>query len=181
MPADHLIAARVSAVTKARLRALAAQQGITESAILKRLLDSVLEAGEPVRTAGVAAPSAVRAARIYVRLHPGDRQLLAERARTRQMATATYVSVLVRAHLRQLAPLPKDELLALRSAVSQLGLAGRSLNILARAAQSGQVVPALGQREVLLMMQMCEALRDQFKAMLVANLRSWQVGYEDDS
>lgn len=181
MPADHLIAARVSADTKARLRALATQQGVTESVILKRLVDKALEAGGPSLAAVVAAPETARAARLYVRLHPDDRQLLAERARAPQMAAATYVSVLVRAHLRQLMPLPKDELLAFKLAVSQLGLAGRSLSILARAAQSGQQVSAPGQREVQLMLQMCEALRSHFKATLSANLRSWRVGHENSN
>jgi len=40
---------------------------------------------------------------------------------------ATYVSVLVRAHLRQLAPLPDRELSALRSTVNELAALGRNL------------------------------------------------------
>jgi hypothetical protein len=73
MAADHLIAARVSADTKARLRALAAQQGLTESAILKRLLDSALAASGPTSTPVIATPDTTRLGRLYVRLHPDDR------------------------------------------------------------------------------------------------------------
>ena len=43
--------------------------------------------------------------------------LLRERAAARGMAAATYVSVLTRAHLRGLAPLPKAEWLALEKSV----------------------------------------------------------------
>src|ERR1700685_2491042 len=44
-----------------------------------------------------------------------------DRAAARGMAPATYVSVLTRAHLRSLAPLPKDELQALKRTVGELG------------------------------------------------------------
>src|SRR5215469_17754665 len=52
---------------------------------------------------------------------PEDRLLLRERATGRGMAPATYASVLVRAHLRGLAPLPKEELTALKRSVAELG------------------------------------------------------------
>lgn len=39
MAATHLIAARVSTETKALLRTIAEQQQLTESALLKRLVD----------------------------------------------------------------------------------------------------------------------------------------------
>ena len=45
----------------------------------------------------------------------------------RGMPSATYVSVLVRSHLRSLAPLPKEELLALKRSVAELGAAGVSI------------------------------------------------------
>ena len=49
------------------------------------------------------------------------------------MPAATYVSVLVRAHLRSLTPLPKDELLALKRSIAGLGAIGRAV------AQGGDV------------------------------------------
>ena len=49
-----------------------------------------------------------------IRLRPDDQILLRDRAAARGMPPATYVSVLTRAHLRSLAPLPKEELLALK-------------------------------------------------------------------
>jgi hypothetical protein len=56
------------------------------------------------------------------------------------MPSATYVSVIVRAHLRNLAPMPKDELVALKRSVAELGAIGRNLNQLARAANGGDRV-----------------------------------------
>jgi hypothetical protein len=50
------------------------------------------------------------------------------------MAAATYMSVLARAHLRNLPPLPQDELLALKHTVAELGAIGRNLNQIAHVA-----------------------------------------------
>lgn len=95
------------------------------------------------------------------------------------MVPATYVAVYVRSHLRALAPLPKTEYLAVRSAVLELSAIGRNLNQIARAANQGHPVPLPGTNEVRTMLRLCEALRDHVKALLLANLRSWQQGYAD--
>ena len=60
------------------------------------------------------------------------------------MAAATYVSVLVRAHLRQLTPLPEEELRALNRVVAELGAIGRNLNQMARATHQGAPQPKPG-------------------------------------
>src|SRR6516164_5864163 len=80
MPEFALIACRVTSETKARVRRLAERDGITESTLLRQLLDVVL------RTAGLDDPPAMtvrdkvnRDARVNVRLEPEDWQLLRER------------------------------------------------------------------------------------------------------
>jgi hypothetical protein len=60
------------------------------------------------------------------------------------MAPATYVSVLMRAHLRSLAPLPKEELLALKRIIGELESIGRNLNQIVHAANQGQLVASPG-------------------------------------
>src|SRR5215831_9483558 len=101
MAASQLIAARVTSETKARFRALAEFQHLTESTMLKRMIDFAIRSvgagsGELIQPDRNAA----RQSRLYVRLRTDDQLLLRERAAARQMAAATYVSVLVRAHLR---------------------------------------------------------------------------------
>lgn len=182
MNADQFIAARVSSETKARLRTLADQHQLSESALLKRLLDLTLNSTAESRPVGEErVRKAVRAARLYVRLRPDDRLLLAERAAARSMAAATYVSVLVRAHLRPLTPLPKDELLALKRSVAELGAIGRNFNQIARAAN--QAAPTTGpcREDLFAMLKVCEALRDHVKALIKANTMSWEVGYAEPS
>ena len=108
-----------------------------------------------------------------------DRLLLNERAAARGMASATYASVLVRAHLRSLAPLPKDELVTLKQAVSELGAIGRNLNQIARAASSGARVGGVGHEEFRAILKICEALRDHTKSLIKANAASWASGHAE--
>jgi hypothetical protein len=105
--------------------------------------------------------------------------LLRARAAARGMAPATYLSVLTRAHLRSLAPLPKEELLALKRSVSELGSMGRILNQIARVANQGDRVAGPGREDLRAMLRICEALRDHVKGLIAANLKSWQRGYAD--
>jgi len=78
--------------------------------------------------------------------------------------------------LRSLAPLPKEELLVLKRAVAELGIIGRNLNQIARAANQGQLITSPGRDDLKAMLRICEALRDHVKGLLVANLKSWEHG-----
>ena len=103
----------------------------------------------------------LRGARTSVRLHPDDKLLLRERAASRQMAVATCISVLVRAHLRNLSPLPKDELMALKQSVAELSAIGRNLNQLMRLAHQGMVEPT--RTDLLAILKACDSLLDDTK------------------
>lgn len=106
-----------------------------------------------------------------------DRLLLHERAAARGMASATYASVLIRAHLRGLSPLPKEELLAVKRAIAELGSIGRNLNQIARLANQGGPASVPGKDDVRTMLRLCQGLRDHVKALLSANTRSWNQGH----
>jgi hypothetical protein len=178
MNSDQFLVARVSSETKARLRAFAVQQQLSESALLRRLVELVLlKAGlSPIITEAPPDGPLLRTARLMIRLRPDDQILLGDRAAARGMAPATYVSVLTRAHLRSLVPLPKDELLALKRTIGELGSIGRNLNQIAHAANQGQVVTGPGRSDLEAMLRVCGALRDNLKRALQANLRSWEQG-----
>jgi hypothetical protein len=122
-----------------------------------------------------------RTARLYVRLRREDDLLLHERAAARGMASATYVSALVRSHLRGLTPLPKDELVTLKQAVGELGAVGRNLNQIARAANQGARVGGPGRDEFRAILKICQALRDHTKDVIKANTASWATGYAEDA
>jgi len=123
----------VSVDLKRRLSAVAACQGISESALLRRLVEQMLSSSGLGASVPVVAQAHMRAARLTIRLMPDDRLLLRERAAARSIPAATYVSILVRSHLRALSPVPKEELAELRRSIMELRLVGRSLNQIARA------------------------------------------------
>jgi len=178
MNAHPLIAARVTPQTKARLHALAQQHQVTDSVLLKRLVELAL-----LQTTGVSdtpktdpVEQISRDARVYVRLRPEDHLLLRERAASRGIATATYVSILVRAHLRAVSPLPDRELSELKRSVAELGSIGRNLNQIARVAnQTGRVTGPSAQ-ELHALLRACVALRDHVKNLITVNTASWETG-----
>jgi hypothetical protein len=174
------LATWVSRETKQRFGAVASHQGISESALLKRFVDLMLQtagAGAPRGTQELGRP--MRDTRVTIRLRAEDQMLLQARAIARGMPAATYVSVLTRAHLRNLTPLPKEELLALKLAISELGRIDRLLNPIARAAHQGEQVSGPSRNEWLALFRICEALRDHTKELLRANLAAWRQGYAE--
>lgn len=164
--------------TKRRFAAIADHEGVSESALLKRMVALMLESTTAPSTLNPPDRS-TRDMRVTVRLRPDDQQLLTERAAARGLPGATYVSVLVRAHLRSLGPLPKEELLALRRTVSELSSIGRNLNQIARTASQGARTTGPTQEDLRTLLRLCVGLRDHVKSLLIANLRSWEVGHAE--
>lgn len=188
MAITEILRTRVTPETKARVAEVTQVRLLTESIWLRQLILRELRAIESEDRRGRHDDVPVAAVRgrcsayrtpgcgLYVRLRQEDRVLLHERAAARGMASATYVSVLVRSHLRSLAPLPKDELIALKRAVSELGAVGRNLNQIARAANQGTRVGSVGQDEFRAILKICGALRNHTKSLIKANSISWTSG-----
>lgn len=175
MPANAYLACRVTSETKARVRALARHQGLTESAVMKQLLEALLQSA-PANQLPPPAPMepVTRKSRLNIRLGSEDWRLLRERAEARRMHGATYVSLLVRSHLRGLAPLPKAEYQALRQSTLELTAIGRNLNQIARALNQGNWPTLPGRAEVGAMLKVATGLREHFRGLLAANERSWK-------
>ena len=184
---------RVTPEIKERVTGVVREEFLTESIWLRRLVLRQLRTdgsedearhrghGTAADTRGRCSDKRAPGPSLYVRLRPEDRLLLHERAAARGMASATYVSVLVRVHLRSLAPLPKDELVALKRAVGELGAVGRNLNQIARAANQGARVGGVGHDELRTILKICEALRDHTKSLIKANAASWSSGHVEPS
>src|SRR4051812_48477338 len=91
---------------KEQFSAIARAQGLSESALLRRLVAASVprifstdECIGPVKR----LPEGWR---ISVRLHAEDLLLLRARALAREIPVSTYVSLLVRSHLRAVVPMP---------------------------------------------------------------------------
>lgn len=194
MRCTEVLKTRVPSDIKLQAKAVADRELLSEAAWLKRLVVRELracngangDAREPCRAEGIRKPS--REARgangcgkpLFVRLRNEDRLLLDARAEARGMRPATYASVFLRAHLRKLTPLPKDELLALKRSIGELAAIGRNINQIARAVNEGGKAPGSVREEFRAMLKVCEALRDNTKALLKANVTSWENGYGEN-
>jgi hypothetical protein len=161
--------------TKERFAEAAARQGLSESALLRRLVQQMLAAGG-MQSEALEPPCDLRDARVTIRLVAEDRALLRERAVARTVPSATYVSFLVRAHLRGLAPIPDRELRALREAIAELSGLSRTLRAMAHLLQRGGHPNPPGRVEVDGMIRICDHLHDHFRGVLKTNLQSWTSG-----
>src|ERR1700722_19483593 len=190
MRCTEILKTSVSPEVKLTAKAVADREFLSEAAWLKRLVmreirarkdgsdaDSDLLRSESIPGATSAGSGNNGAGRpMLVRLTAEDRLLLDARAEARGMRPATYASVLLRSHLRQLTPLPKDELLALKRSIAVLASIGRNINQIAKAANQGGRIPDSVGAEFRSMLKICVALRDNTKALLKANENSWETG-----
>jgi hypothetical protein len=174
----HLMT-RVTRETKAGFALLAHEHGYSESAFLKRLVDGALAAsGGMARQLLERVGPTAASGRLSIRLRSDDLLLLRERAAGRDLPTSTYASLLIRAHLRTLAPLPTAELAALKRSVAEIGAIGRNLNQIVRAVNRGEPPTGPSRADLQALLRALTGLRDHFKALIAANLESWRIGHE---
>jgi hypothetical protein len=170
--------ATVTAETKRGINAAAEAELITPTAWLRRVVIRALASLPRVleRTESDDISADHRDRRLFVRVSPEDSLLLKARALARGMRPATYVAVLLRSHLRSLSPLPKDELLALRCAVSELGALTRDLHRIAHMVGQRGRTDAPVEVDLRAVARLCEVLRSDTKALIKANVNSWELG-----
>jgi hypothetical protein len=162
--------------TKQRFAALARQLGLSESALLRRSVNLILSSTAVVEPAVEGPAKVPRDLRLSVRLRPDDHVVLRERAISRGIPPATYVSMVLRAHLRAVTPLPDREFTELKRAIGELGMIGRNLNQIARVANQGSKVVGPSAADLRAVLRALEGLRDHVKALLLANTASWESG-----
>ena len=164
--------------TKDRFAHLAHEQGFSESAYLKRLVDaSIARAGGIARQWPEGVDPVLPSGRLSIRLRSDDLLVLRERAKARDMPTSTYASYLIRSHLRNLAPLPA-ELAAFKRSIAEVGAIGRNLNQIARAVNRGEAPNGPSRGDLQALLRALTGLRDHMKALVAANLVSWKEGHE---
>jgi hypothetical protein len=170
---------RLSPEEKERLQAVAANHGLTESALLKRTIDRIVDPSGLLSNAAADSPAqGVRLNRLVICLHPDIRGEVAERAKARGLPVATYIAALVRSHVRHLSPLTKIELREFEKGVVQLHLIGRNLNQLTRRANAERLTAIPRREDLALFLKTCTAMVGHLEAMLVANKKAWELGHE---
>jgi hypothetical protein len=164
-----------SSEMKARFRSLAEQQQMmTESGLLKRLLDSAVRGAGESDAAVLKVPGRrLRGPRTCVRLHPDDKLLLSERAAARQTAVATYIRPCTR-------PSAQPRSFAQGRADCAQALGGRGRRHWPQPQPADEAGPSRDagptRSDLLAILKACEALRDRTKELIKANACSWAVG-----
>jgi hypothetical protein len=116
--------------------------------------------------------------RVTIRLRPGDRRAINERASRRGIKASTYLAALVRAHIATNPPLTEDELGAYKHGVVLLAGLGRLLTKISRdAAQAGRVPQHL-QRELIRVRAEVAGLEKRTHDLARAALASWESRYD---
>jgi hypothetical protein len=172
-----VIGTRATCETKARFAALAGSQGLSEAAFLALVIDKVLAQNGSIdslsRENGTAVARSVD--RITLRLRPGDRALADARASGRRMKTASYLSMLIRTHVRGGPAMPPAELDVLKAVAGHLGAIHRQLRLVGAgsAAAVPRSVPEALLKEV---GRLVEDVRESVAGVVRANLISWEAG-----
>jgi len=189
MTTTQFLKTRVPPQTKALVQAAAEREYLTEATWFRRVIEEALRncsgsdgpGMQPFADRRSHVEAQEDGARLYVRLRSDDRMILKDRATARGMPAATYASVLLRAHLRNLQPLPKEELLALKRTVAELGAVGRNLNQIARATNQGDRSAGASREDLRALIKVCEGLRTYVKDIVKSNVTSWAAGYGENS
>ena len=133
------ITARPTPEEKRLFAAVAARRQISESTLeliaIRALLDSDIPDLPANRSSGPAVD------RITIRLRPGDRDAVRQRAAERRMKDSAYIAALVRGHVAANPPLATHELAEFKTAVSIFAGFGRILARTAREAAQAGVLP----------------------------------------
>ena len=128
-----MIAAQCSDSTKARFRALAERHGVSESVLLRKMIDQML--------AGNEKPSDVERFGIRRKGYTGQLRLRLRRkevtairvlAETAGQSAQGWVIAQLRHRLEGAVPFAREELAAMHDAVREIGSVGRNLNSITR-------------------------------------------------
>jgi hypothetical protein len=113
---------------KQRFAELAAARGISESALALIAIRALLESNMQASVEGTQPATREPATdRITIRLRPGDRHNIGDRAARRGMKASTYLAALARAHIAANPPVPSAELSHLKTTVAALAALSRVL------------------------------------------------------
>ena len=176
MVARRQIAAWLVPATKARFAALAASRGVSESKLLRLLIDSVLARNAADLPSEEPRGELRDVDRITVRLRPGDGRLLRQRAQARGMNYTTYAALLIRAHLRVHPPMPLEELARLERSLAGVSAVAGSLGQIARAVRQGQGLDARLSPDLVEILPAVERLWQRMREVVKANVISWESG-----
>ena len=172
------ITARPTPAEKERFAKLAASRGMSESTLALIAIRSLLDCNEVSETNAPSTRRERSTDRITIRLRPGDRRVINERANRRDMKASTYLAALVRAHIATNPPLTENELGAYKQGVILLAGLGRLLARMSRDGAKAGGMPKDLQQQLSLTRSMVAGLEKVTERLACAALKSWESGYD---
>jgi predicted DNA binding CopG/RHH family protein len=172
------ITARPTSEEKLRFAALAAARGISESALALVAIRDLIKSHAPLSQPAAASASESAIDRITIRLRPGDRRAIKERAVQRGMKDSAYLAALVRAHVAANPPLAADELAALKLSVAVLAGFGGLLARTAREATQAGVMQKDLQQDLSRTRAHVASLEQRTHDLARAALVSWESRFD---
>lgn len=168
-----LIAAQCSESTKSRFRALAERHGMSESALLRKIVEQVLAGNEkPLDMERFGGPRSGHTGQLRLRLRPKEVAAIRALAKPAGQSAQGWVVSQLRHRLEGAVPFAREELDVMRDAVREIGGVGRNLNTITRhLLRSGQFLA--DQLELGALSKAVERIRREMIATLTrANHRS---------
>ncbi len=169
----------VSREFKEHFARVAKAQGLSESALLRRLLENlVVPAAMPDDVVITPVEELPSARRVSVRLRADDLLLLRERAKARGLPDEhvhfLFGPIALDERRRRCRT---EELAALKRSVAEIGAIGRNINQIARAVNQQQWPSGPDPAVLSEMIRVLTTMRAQIKALINANLASWDSGH----
>jgi|SRR5579875_42069 len=167
-----LIAAQCSESTKSRFRALAERQGLSESALLRKMVEQVLAGNEKPSDLERFQGRPGYTGQLRLRLRPKEVAAIRALAKPAGQSAQGWVVAQLRHRLEGAVPFASEELAVMRDAIREIGSVGRNLNTITRhLLRTGQFLT--GQLELDALAKAVERIRREMVATLTrANHRS---------
>lgn len=167
-----LIAAQCSESTKQRFRALAERHGVSESALLRKMVDQVLASNEKPSDLERFGPRAGYTGQLRLRLRRKEVAAIRALAKSAGQSAQGWVVAQLRHRLEGAVPFAPAELDVMRDAIREIGALGRNLNTITRhLMRTDQLL--VGQLELDALAKAVERIRREMIATLTrANHRS---------
>jgi predicted DNA binding CopG/RHH family protein len=171
------IATSVTPATQAAFHVLAMSRGRSDSRLVAELIHAVLKESTRSKSEshGAGHERDPASARITMRLRPADAMAIARRAAARELRPATYLALLVHAHVADAPSIPRAEIRELKRAVASLSAVGRNLNQLILVAHRDRVVDADTRALLKPLALGVEQVRQAVRAHALGNLVSWSI------
>ncbi|MEO6967304.1 MAG: hypothetical protein ABI132_02455 [Rhodanobacteraceae bacterium] len=128
-----LIAAQCSESTKLRFRAMAERHGVSESVLLRKMIDQVLASNEkPSDLERFTERRGGRTGQLRLRLRPKEVAAIRTLAEPAGQLAQGWVVAQLRHRLEGAIPFAREEMTGLHDALREIGTVGRNLNTIAR-------------------------------------------------